>query len=191
MKLLCVEHAPAGAWGFTVLGDNALLRDNDDFYVPPRVERLSCVPQLVFRIGKLGKAIAPRFAPRYLAGMGVGIRFYADDLLDASRAAGLPPDEATAFDHAAAISPARPLEGELPADALYAFEVNGREAFRGSLAALPVPLDRLVARLSASCLFKVGDLLYCGNTFRYPGLRPGDHLRLSLDGAPLLDFSVR
>jgi 2-keto-4-pentenoate hydratase/2-oxohepta-3-ene-1,7-dioic acid hydratase in catechol pathway len=149
------------------------------------------VPQLVFRIGKLGKAIAPRFAPRYITGIGVGLRFYDDDLLEELRAAGLPPDAATGFDRAAAISPVRPLEGGLPADALYAFEVNDREAFRGSLATLPVALDLVVARLSASCLFKVGDLLYCGNTFRHAGLRPDDHLRLSLDDETLLDFSVR
>lgn len=190
MKLLCVEYTPAGSHGFTILGDNTLSRDNEDFYIPPFVTRLSCVPQLVFRVGRLGKGIAPRFASRYTGEPRVAIRFYADNLLDETREAGLPPDIATGFDRAVAISAARP--GECPADdPCYAFEVNGTECFRGRLSRLPLSLEQQVARLSTYYLLKVGDLLCCGNPFRYHDLHPGDHLRLSLDDLPALDFSIR
>ncbi|MDR1414519.1 MAG: fumarylacetoacetate hydrolase family protein [Odoribacteraceae bacterium] len=190
MKLLCVEHG-ATDWGFAVLGDNALSRNNDDFYVPPFAGRLSCVPQLVFRIGRMGKGVEARFASRYAGEIGVGIRFYADDLLEDALAAGLPTSPATGFDHAAAVSVTRPLAGGFPVSARYAFEVNGVEVFRGSAADLFPPVDRALSRVSAFCLLKVGDLLFCGNRFRYDGLRVGDHLRVSLDDAVLLDFSVR
>ena len=34
MKLLCVEYNEAGEVAYNVIGDNALLRNNDDFYIP-------------------------------------------------------------------------------------------------------------------------------------------------------------
>jgi 2-keto-4-pentenoate hydratase/2-oxohepta-3-ene-1,7-dioic acid hydratase in catechol pathway len=189
MKLLCVEYAPGGEAGFAVLGDNALSRDNEDFHVPSFVTRLSCTPQLVFRVCRLGKGIAPRFARRYVGEARAGIRFYAGNLLEETRAAGLPPDVATGFDGAAAISPACIAAGEWD-DPCYAFEVNGEELSRGRLSSLPLSLERAVAGLSSYYLLKVGDYLYCGNPFRHP-VGVGDRLRLSLDGTWLLDFSIR
>jgi 2-keto-4-pentenoate hydratase/2-oxohepta-3-ene-1,7-dioic acid hydratase in catechol pathway len=188
VKLLCVEYTPAGDAGFAVLGDNALARDNEDFHVPSFAGGLSCVPQLVFRVCRLGKGIAPRFARRYVGETGVGIRFYAGDLLEETRARGLPPDVATGFDRAAAISRLVPV---VSPDPCYAFEVNGEERFRGRLSSLPLSLEQQLACLSSYYLLKVGDYLYCGNPFRHHDLRAGDRLRLSLDDTCLLDFFIR
>ena len=65
MKLLCAEYNEAGEVAYNVIGDNALLRNNDDFYIPAFATELSCVPQIVLRIGKIGKHVAERFAERY------------------------------------------------------------------------------------------------------------------------------
>ena len=62
------------------VGDDALLRNNDDFYLPAFGKEWSCVPQPVVRICKLGKCVSERFAGRYYEEAGMGIRFYADDL---------------------------------------------------------------------------------------------------------------
>ena len=80
MKLLCAEYNEAGEVAYNVIGDNALLRNNDDFYIPAFATELSCVPQIVLRVGKIGKHVAERFAGRYYEEVGVGIRFYADNL---------------------------------------------------------------------------------------------------------------
>ena len=34
MKLLCAEYNEAGEVAYNVIGDNALLLNNDDFYIP-------------------------------------------------------------------------------------------------------------------------------------------------------------
>ncbi|MDR0766622.1 MAG: fumarylacetoacetate hydrolase family protein [Odoribacteraceae bacterium] len=187
MKLLCAEHAPGGARGHVVLGDNALWRGDEDFYIPSFATRLSCVPQLAYRVCKLGKGIAPRFARRYTGEGGVALRFYADNLLEETRAAGLPPDPALGFDRAAVVSPLRALQD----NPRYALEVNGATVFSGALLDLPFSLDDQVAALSRYYLLKVGDLLFTGNTFRYSPIQHGDHLRLFLDDACLLDFFTR
>ena len=48
MKLLCAEYNASGEVAYDVIGDNALLRNNDDFYIPVFAGELSCVPQVVF-----------------------------------------------------------------------------------------------------------------------------------------------
>ena len=190
MKLLCTEYNPAGEYGFLTLGDNALLRNNEDFYLPAFASRWSCVPQLVVRVCKLGKGISPRFAFRYVEEMGVGIRFYADDHLEALRAKGLPDGAALGFDHAAAISVLAQRAAEI-VEASYCFEVNGEVVHQGDITALLLPLEQQVARLSELYMFKVGDFIYCGSPFRYTGLRIGDRLTLSLNDRVLLDFFIR
>ena len=65
MKILCAEYGPDGEISIVPVGDNALLRNNDDFYFPDFTTALSCCPQGVVRISRLGKCIAERYAERY------------------------------------------------------------------------------------------------------------------------------
>lgn len=45
MKILCAEYGPDGEISIVPVGDNALLRNNDDFYFPDFTTALSCCPQ--------------------------------------------------------------------------------------------------------------------------------------------------
>lgn len=189
MKLLCTEFAPSGAYSFVSLGDNALLRNNEDFYLPSFAQQYSCVPQFVFRIGKIGKNISSRFAFRYIESVGVGLRFYADDLIVSLYDRRLPTNMGWAFDHAAAISALQPVEVET--DYSLCFEVNGRIQYSGRFSDHPLPLDRLIPEVSEYYMFKIGDFLYCGNAFRYTGLKIGDRLAVKLNDQELLNFLVR
>ena len=107
MKLLCAEYNEQGSFTVGVIGDNALLRNNNDFYFPAFTRELSCVPQLVFRACKLGKGVSERFAGRYYNEVGVGLRFYADTLESELKMKGLPCGVAAAFDDSAAQSELR------------------------------------------------------------------------------------
>jgi 2-keto-4-pentenoate hydratase/2-oxohepta-3-ene-1,7-dioic acid hydratase in catechol pathway len=193
VKLLCTERAPSGAVAFSILGDNALLRENEDFYIPPHVTRLSALPQLVLRVAKLGKAIAPRFAHRYAGAIGIAVRLHADNLLDHARREGLPPDIGVAFDHAVAVSPLVPVT-ELPGGARLRFALDGVPVLETTFGDLPLPLDEQIALLSTHCLLKVGDLILCGNTAPRVPLRSGSRVTLSLeDSAPVspISFTIR
>ena len=53
MKILCAEYNAAGEVAIVPMGDDVLLRNNDDFYIPDFSSELSCVPQLVVRLCKL------------------------------------------------------------------------------------------------------------------------------------------
>ena len=190
MKLLCAEYNEARGETFVPVGDNALLRNNDDFYIPAfAAGEVSCVPQLVVRVCKIGKGVAERFASRYFEEVGLGIRFYAEGLRRELWEQHLSPAVAAAFDGSAALSPLDHLENltSLP----YALRVNGQEVFRDTIQALPNTPEQLIAKMSGYYMLKIGDLIYCGNTFRLSGIRPEDRLQAFLGEKCLLDFRVR
>ena len=190
MKLLCVEYNEAGEVAYNVIGDNALLRNNDDFYIPAFASGVSCVPQLVVKVGRIGKCVAERFARRYYEEVGIGIRFYADNLVESLSTKGLPTTMAYAFDGAAAISELKKYDSPV-AGIEYWLQLNGREVFRGKVNELSLTPEKLIAGMSEYYMLKIGDLIYCGNTFRQRGLKIGDHLQMSLNGKCLLDFYIK
>lgn len=189
MKLLCAEYNGAGELAYSVLGDNALLRNNEDFYVPDFAGTVSCVPQLVLRVCKLGKGVGERFAGRYYEEVGVGVRFYADDLERSLLDKGLSPSQASSFDGSAAISSLSRREGSVE-EWTYALRVNDTVVRECRVEDLPHTPERLIAGMSGYYMLKIGDFIYCGG-FPRLAVRIGDRLRLSLNGTELLDFGIK
>ena len=189
MKILCAEYNPEKELTVVPIGDNALLRNNDDFFIPEFAAEWSCVPQIVVKISRLGKSIGERFAERYYEEIGVGIRFYAEDYARRLRTIGLPAGVASAFDQSAAIS--RLLKKDTAGEMSYEFRVNGRLCFEGSVEKCPLSVRKLIAVASDFYTLKIGDFLYCGNTFRYSGLKQDDRLQVSLNGIGLMDFKLK
>ena len=188
MKLLCAEYAPEGEMTLSVVGDNALLRNNNDFYFPAFTEEVSCVPQLVLRACKLGKGFSERFASRYYNEVGVGIRFYADTLEQRLKERGLPFGLASSFDESAAQSEMAEYDGRR---VTYRMAVNGTVVWEEASDDLPESMNRFVATAGAYYMIKIGDFFYCGSPFRYRGLKIGDRLQMWLEDKCLLDFCVK
>ena len=189
MKILGTEYSVQGQMTVIPIGDNALLRNNDDFYIPEFVTELSCIPQLVVRIHKLGKCVEERFAERYFQEIGVGIRFYADELETQLQTFGLPCSLASAFDGSAAIG--KLVDKEQWEEMDYVFLVNGNVVFEINKRHLPNTVEHLIASASNFYTLKIGDYLYCGNSFRYRGLKMGDRLQILLHGQVWMDFRLK
>ncbi len=60
--------------------DSAILKDGKPFFIPDFSKEIHYETELVVRINRLGKNIAPRFANRYYDAVTVGIDFTARDL---------------------------------------------------------------------------------------------------------------
>ncbi len=189
MKILCAEYNAEQEVAVVAMGDDVLLRNNDDFYIPAFAGELSCVPQLVVRLCKLGKYVRERFAERYFEEIGVGIRFYADDLERSLSQKGLPVGVASSFGSSAAISSLLPLSE--CGDAVYSMRVNGETVCRGNLSGQHCSMERLISLSSEFHTLKIGDFLYGGNSFRYRGLQAGDRLQMEFCGRMLMDFKVK
>ncbi len=105
MKLICIQGVEGEEVNFYLRPDTALLRNNQAFYYPEFTQRLTAQVCCIYRIGRLGRSIAPRFAERYVEAIGTGVLFTAADVLQECVAKGKPWDMATGFDYSAAVSP--------------------------------------------------------------------------------------
>ena len=90
--------------------DSALLKDSKPFFIPDFSQQVDYETELVVRINRLGKNIAPRFASRYYDAVTVGIDFTARDLQRRFREEGKPWELCKGFDSSAAIGDFVPVD---------------------------------------------------------------------------------
>lgn len=174
--------------------DTALLRNNDPFYIPAFSQEVHYECELIVRINRVGKAVSERFAHRYYDQVGLGIDFTARDLQRQAIAEGLPWERCKAFDYSAAVSPLFVPLADLGGDVQrlhFWLDVNGERRQTGDTSEMLFGVDRLIAAVSRYMTLRMGDLLYTGTPAGVGPVRPGDHLRASLEGRELLNFDIR
>ncbi|HIT81109.1 MAG TPA: fumarylacetoacetate hydrolase family protein [Candidatus Caccoplasma merdavium] len=173
--------------------DTALLKDGKPFFLPPFSERVEYETELVVRISRLGKNVAPRFAHRYYDAVTVGIDFTARDLQARLRAEGSPWEISKGFDGSAVVGDFVPVE-ELAGgvqDQHFSLRVGGKEVQRGHTADMIFPIDEMIAYISRFYTLRMGDLLFTGTPEGVGPVAIGDHLQGFLGERQLLDFHVR
>lgn len=173
---------------FYLKADTALLRNNDAFYIPDGVGRVTASPSIVLRVSRLAKCIGERFAPRCIDAVMGGVAFTAIERLAALRSEALPWDAAVGFDHSSALS-----LGALGRDAMLEgarFYINGEERLRISVGDMRFSVDRVVSSLSEAMTLRIGDLIYLGSPEEFD-IKAGDNLRLEIAGETLLNFDIK
>jgi len=172
--------------------DSAILKDGKPFFIPEFTDRVDYETELVVRICRLGKHIAPRFAHRYYDAVTVGIDFTARDLQSDFRGKGLPWELCKGFDDSAVLGKFVPVENLPPIQDLhFHLDIDGQTVQRGHTADMLFKVDEIIAYVSQFCTLKIGDLLYTGTPVGVGPVSVGQHLQGYLEGEKLLDFHVR
>lgn len=173
--------------------DSALLRDGKPFFLPDFSADMQYEAEVVVRICRLGKHIAPRFAHRYYDAVTVGIDFTARDLQQRFRQEGLPWELAKGFDNSAAIGRFLPLEqlGGNVQQLDFRLDIDGREAQHGRTSDMLTGVDDLIAYVSRFMTLKMGDLLFTGTPAGVGPVSIGQHLQGYLGEENVLDFYIR
>lgn len=173
--------------------DSAILKDGKPFFVPDFSHEVHYETEVVVRICRLGKNIAPRFAHRYYDAVTVGIDFTARDLQRKFREAGNPWELCKGFDNSAAIGTFISLEqagGDLQ-NLDFHLDIDGCEVQRGNTADMLFKIDDIIAYVSRFMTLKIGDLLFTGTSAGVGPVSVGQHLQGYLGGEKLLDFHIR
>lgn len=173
--------------------DSAILKDGKPFFVPDFSHEVHYETEVVVRICRLGKNIAPRFAHRYYDAVTVGIDFTARDLQRKFRDAGNPWELCKGFDNSAAIGTFISLEqagGDLQ-NLDFHLDIDGCEVQRGNTADMLFKIDDIIAYVSRFMTLKIGDLLFTGTPAGVGPVSVGQHLQGYLGGEKLLDFHIR
>jgi 2-keto-4-pentenoate hydratase/2-oxohepta-3-ene-1,7-dioic acid hydratase in catechol pathway len=172
--------------------DTALLRNNDPFYLPDFASEFHHEVEVVVRINRIGKKIAPEFAHRYYDEIGIGIDFTARDLQDNLKAKGLPWEKCKAFDHSAVISELVP-KADFPdvQNINFHLDINGETRQKGNTSLMIFKIETLIAHLSNYFTLKIGDLIYTGTPAGVGPVKMGDRLQLYLEDKLMSDFLVK
>ena len=172
--------------------DSALLKDSKPFFIPDFSKQIHYETELVVRICRLGKNIAPRFAHRYYDAVTVGIDFTARDLQNKLRSEGKPWEISKGFDNSAVIGDFVPVSRLKDVQNLnFHLTIDGNKVQEGNTGDMLFKIDDLIAYISQFYTLKIGDLLYTGTPVGVGPVSINQHLEGYLEGEKLLDFYVR
>ena len=173
--------------------DSAILKDGKPFFIPDFSNEIHYETEVVVRICRLGKNIAPRFVHRYYDAVTVGIDFTARDLQRKFREVGNPWELSKGFDNSAAIGTFISVEqagGDLQ-NLDFRLTIDDKEVQRGNTSNMLFKIDEIISYISRFMTLKIGDLLFTGTPAGVGPVSIGQHLQGYLGEEKLLDFYVR
>ncbi|EJX07326.1 fumarylacetoacetate hydrolase family protein [gut metagenome] len=172
--------------------DSAILKDGKPFFIPDFSNEIHYETELVVRLNRLGKNIAPRFAHRYYDAVTVGVDFTARDLQRKFREEGHPWELCKGFDASAAIGTFVQVDRFKDIQQLnFSLQIDGKEVQAGCTADMLFKVDDIIAYVSQFVTLKIGDLLFTGTPAGVGPVYIGQHLQGYLEGEKLLDFHIR
>ncbi len=144
--------------------DSAILPPRNPLYLPDFAKDFHYEVELVIKINKLGKHIAPEFAHRYYDEIGLGLDITARDLQSQLKAKGLPWEKAKAFDNSAVVSPVFIPKDELGNLNRIKFSLKRNDVVvqEGHTADMLWKIDELISYISKYFTLKKGDLIFTG-----------------------------
>lgn len=203
MKIICIgrnyaEHAkelnnpvPKEPLLF-IKPDSAVLRNNDDFYLPDFSNDVHYEAEIYVKIHKKGKNIQEKFAPRYYDEVGIGIDITARDIQSVCKEKGLPWEKAKGFDGSAPMSKTLPLSDFEDVNAIhFALHINGKVVQEGFTGDMLFNVNRIIAEASKYFMLKIGDVIFTGTPAGVGKLNTGDHLEAFIEDKKMMDFRIR
>lgn len=171
----------------------ALLKPRCDFYLPDFSENVQHELELVLRICKNGKHIAPKFAYKYYDQITVGIDFTARDLQNKLKDKGSPWEIAKGFDGSAPTGEFIPLADARNEAGNISFSMFKNDVLvqKGNTSDLIFGFDVLVCYLSRFFTLQQGDLIFTGTPEGVSKVVQGDVLRAQIGERELLVCQVR
>lgn len=190
MKIVCVENLfGEGEPYLSLRPDTAVLRNNDDFYLPHFSSEIMCACGVTLRITRLAKCLTAKFTSRCYEGIGAGVGFVAEDVKRREISAGRPCECAYVFDRSLAVSHEEISSNEV-GEGIVEMSLNGDVVQRFSISSLRESLDECVARASDMLTLKTGDIIFVQMPAEVQPTQESA-LRVTINGVELLNFQVK
>ena len=172
--------------------DTAALKNNKPFYIPDFSSELHYETEIIVKISRLEKNIAPKFAHRYYEEIGLGVDFTARDVQRRLKAEGKPWEISKAFDNSAVIGNFIPKEelGDVQ-NIHFHLNINGNTVQKGHTSDMIFPVDEIIAWISRFFTLKIGDILFTGTPVGVGKVNIGDHLEGYIGEKKMFDFKVK
>lgn len=172
--------------------DTAVLRSNKPFYIPDFSDEIHYETELIVKISRIGKNIAPRFAHRYYSEIGLGVDFTARDLQRRLKDEGRPWEISKAFDNSAVIGDFIPvIDIKNVQDIHFSMKLNGVTVQNGHSADMIFPIDELIAYVSRFFTLKIGDIIFTGTPVGVGKVSVNDRIEGFIGEEKMFDFKVK
>lgn len=172
--------------------DTALIDSSQAFYYPSFSKDVHYELELVYRIGKVGKNIEPKFANKYIDAIGLGIDFTARDVQSRLKEKGLPWEKAKAFNGSAFVSSMRSItEADFVSPIDFELQKNGTSVQQGNSELMIWNIEALIADISQYFTLKTGDYIFTGTPAGVGPVTIGDVLSGFLQGEKLFDLAIK
>jgi 2-keto-4-pentenoate hydratase/2-oxohepta-3-ene-1,7-dioic acid hydratase in catechol pathway len=172
--------------------DSAILPKEQDFYIPEFTQSLHYEVEVLVKIHKVGKHIAPAFAHKYYDEISLGIDFTARDVQDELKKKGLPWEKAKAFDGSAVIGKWVTKSNYGSIDHLtFSLQKNQEVVQQASTELMLWKVDELIAYVSSFFTLKKGDIIFTGTPAGVGTVASGDYLEGFIECEPFFDLKIK
>lgn len=177
---------------FFLKPDSAILPKGMPFFIPEFSTDIHYEVEVLVKINRVGKHIAPRFAHKYYDDIGLGIDFTARDVQQKCKEKGLPWEIAKAFDGSAVIGDFYPKQHFKDLKNI-SFELykNNNCVQKGNTKQMIWNTDDLIAYVSQFMTLKKGDILFTGTPAGVGKVEINDHLEGWIAGEKALEVKIK
>jgi acylpyruvate hydrolase len=170
----------------------ALLKNNKPFYHPTFSNDIHYEVEIVLKIGKNGKKIAPKFAKNYIDQIGIGIDFTARDIQNKLKEAGKPWEIAKGFDSSAPISEFIPISEFQDLNNIeFSLKKNDTVVQQGNTKDLLFTFEEVIAYISTYFTLQKGYLIFTGTPEGVGPIKIGDKLEAFIENNKKLLVEIR
>lgn len=172
--------------------DTAIVLKKFPFVIPEFSNDVHHEVEIIVKICKVGKHIAPKFAHKYYEEIGLGIDFTARDLQSKLKEKGLPWEKAKAFDGSAVVSEFIPKsEFSSLNDINFELTNNGNVVQKGNTQFMLWKIDELISYASQYFTLKTGDILFTGTPEGVAKVSANDVLEGFIEGKKMFRIQVK
>lgn len=171
--------------------DTAVLKNNESFYLPDFSNDIHHEIELVVKIDKIGKSIAPQFASKYYSQITVGIDFTARDIQNDLKSKGLPWELAKSFDHSAVLGQFVDLKSLDVQNIDIELFKNEVLVQKGNSKDMIFNVNYIISYVSKFMTLKTGDLIFTGTPAGVGKVEINDQLKGYLNQELLFDFIIK
>lgn len=190
MKTVAFQRTPGATFvqplQLDLIADSALVMPDKPIFLPDFTDKWSMVVYVAYRISRLGKGIAPKFASRYYDAVTVAVRLLPAHLLDMLYRGYSPTGVGGVFDNCLALGKWLPL----PADPSTPLAVIAQD-IDYQLTPSMIDVDNAVSLLSQISTLKTGDIVMPCHLPMAIAPSAGMELNFSLQGSPVLPLRIR
>lgn len=174
----CGDAAPAVPPRFTLFPDSSLVVGGNPVFVPGFSDKWSATIALAFRVCRLGKCIAPKFAARYRDAVTAAVRIVPTDLKSELEGSGAASGLLGSFDNALTLGTWIPI----PDDGRLTLGFEGTEH---TFTLDSCAIDSTIALLSNYLTLKMGDVVMPVSLPLPTPVEPGASVAATINGEPV------